>query len=166
MNKCLGMCLSQCQCNCEDCTICGLQSDYCECTCECSDICECERYKMREECTCGHREHGGYCKSDRPCLFNCELKLCPNDIHHNPKGSLFPEWFFNCHGGNCMSCAIAYGHRFVNTDIVEECVVCYEVKQMTKLRCDHLICWNCWASTCKTVSNDIASCPLCRKRGW
>jgi hypothetical protein len=99
----------------------------------------------------------------------------------------YPEWIFGCHGGNCGSCAIQFGHGFVNTNEIDECPVCYENKEMTILKCKHKLCWGCWSTICNNelieddedvdedidiefiinnVSETISKCPLCRDRKW
>jgi hypothetical protein len=165
-----GVCLKQCFCECSDCSKCGQSSEDCKCECNCDeDDCICYYHIMREICTCSHRVHNGYCNPEFPCLFNCVPKLCPNNQHHiENKDELFPEWYFDCHGGNCYDCAIKYGHGFKNTDIYEECQICFENKLIIKLQCNHGLCWNCWVNMCQCEkdTNIRASCPFCRKNKW
>lgn len=180
---CRGECLSQCSCTCSDCTLCKLPSEECKCQCantEPSDQneCTCFQYIMRNQCTCGHREHYGCCKPKVPCSDGCEPKLCPNDKNHDVsdshlgsiKGTLFPQWYLDAHGGNCVNCAMTYGYGFKHTDKVDECPICYETKSMIMLRCNHMLCWECWSSICGSKPNDDpevrASCPLCRRKKW
>ncbi len=172
----LGSCLNQCECDCSDCSVCKLPSEECKCICHCDeeDNCVCFKFIYRELCTCGHRKHHGYHKPDNPCPYNCEPKLCPNDKNHNnmvfcTKGQLYPEWLFDCHGGNCLYCGQLYGHGFRHTNDIKECPVCYDDKLMTKLRCKHEICWDCWSQICHGGSDDPklrTSCPLCRRKKW
>jgi hypothetical protein len=167
-----GSCLIQCRCECYYCSECKLSAENCKCNsdCLCEDICNCNKYIDIEICTCGHREHNGYCKP--LCSYNCEPKLCPNDKNHDEdkKGKLYPEWLFDCHGGNCCSCGILYGHGFINTNEIKECPVCYDDKPMTSLRCKHELCWDCWSTICNSKSRSdpetMASCPLCRRKKW
>lgn len=180
-----GSCLNQCCCECFDCYVCKLSENDCKCECNCDeDTCICYKHFMRQICTCGHREHNGYCKPEKLCPCNCEPKLCPNDKNHDEdynganafgsstgivKGLLYPEWFFGCHGGNCSYCGQLYGHGFVHTNEIKECPICYENKLMTSLRCKHELCWDCWSSICKSkedVEETRASCPLCRRKKW
>jgi len=161
----LGECLRQCTCECADCTRCGLSiSGACQCTCDCDgDDCPHMPEIVWRGCTCGHRAHHGYCPPDVQCLYRCEPKPCHNDANHDESGELFPEWLFACHGGSCVSCAIAYGHGFKHTEKQAECPVCYNQKMMSKLRCAHEICWDCWSTICR---DDSATCPLCRRSKW
>lgn len=178
-----GECLIQCSCNCKDCGICKLSID--DCKCAESPNCPicfqpnnlCEGYNCPypvifwKECKCGHRDRHGYCKPTPPCSKGCEPTLCSNDRNHDEeiKGTLYPQWLFDCHGGNCNHCAESYGHGFKHTKEMGECPVCFELREMTKLRCNHLICWDCWKKICDGRSNDRntrASCPLCRKSKW
>lgn len=167
-----GECLSCCFCECSDCSNCKLCIIDCNCECHCDkDSCICLNDIIREKCTCGHREHKGMCKPAIPCQYNCEPKLCPNDKNHiDNEGKFYPEWLFECHGGNCVNCAIEFGHGFVHTDIIKECPVCFEDKTMVVLRCKHELCWDCWSKICKNKVDDSpetrASCPICRRKKW
>jgi hypothetical protein len=142
--------------------------------CECNEGCCCEvnAYGMsptvsRPVCTCGHREHAGMCKPDNPCPNNCEPLLCPNDAKHDTdKGKTFPQWYLYCNGGNCQHCAQQWGFEFKQSDEIAECPVCYEDKQMTILRCNHKLCWDCWTIICNSNKTLLASCPLCRRKKW
>lgn len=185
-----GNCLQQCRCECSDCSVCKLSDSECKCECNSDEDgenneCSCYHHTMREICTCGHREHRGMCKPYIPCPHNCEPKLCPNDINHDEdynggnaygssigivKGLLHPEWYFDCHGGNCSYCGQLYGHGFVHTNEIKECPICYENKLMTSLKCKHELCWDCWSNICNYNNNNSshkrASCPLCRRKKW
>jgi hypothetical protein len=43
----------------------------------------------------------------------------------------------------CVDCAIQMGPHST-TDIILECIVCLISKNMIKLKCNHLICNDCW----------------------
>ena len=167
-----GECLRQCICECGVCTECGLSVSDCQCAHECEECEECEddcshpRWVSWENCTCGHRAHYGNCPPNVQCPHGCEPKLCHNDANHedDERGTLYPEWLFGCHDGSCVNCAISYGHGFKHTDKVAECPVCYDQKRMTRLRCAHELCWECWSAISQDRTD--ASCPLCRRSKW
>ncbi len=168
-----GECLTQCECECSNCSKCNLQLFDCECVCKCDeDKCICFEHIMKKDCTCGHRNHKGMCKPEIPCIHKCEPVLCPNDKNHeeDEKGLMHPKWLLLCHGGNCEFCAITYGHDFSHLNEIKECSVCYQNKYMTSLRCNHEICWDCWSNICKINDNNSpesrACCPICRCKKW
>ena len=43
-----------------------------------------------------------------------------------------------------------------------ECPVCYEVKDLEKLTCNHSICFDCANTIIDTQVNNNLSCPMCR----
>ena len=168
-----GSCLNQCECICTECSQCGLNMENCKCECHCNlDECSCYSHNYNHVCTCDHRDHRGECKPKDPCPHNCEPLPCPNYKNHDntfpgyPVNKMYPEWFLSVHGGNCIYCGMLYGHGFKNTDKIKECPVCYDDKPMTKLRCGHDICWDCWSTMCNIKSKNRTSCPLCRCKKW
>jgi len=126
---------------------------------ECLKQCYCECYnedidKYDEICTCGHRDHGGYCPST--C---CSLVECGGCKEKHPK------CYLDMHNGVCVPCDMSMGRRSM-TDIVEDCCVCFENKQMLSLKCNHKVCHDCWYQITKG-SHSGGSCPLCRNiNGW
>lgn len=184
-NKCRGMCLQQCSCECYDCGDCGKNANDCKCDerencqfCEKSwEDCECDEskfsmnniIKIHKNCVCGHRDHNGYHKyPDSKCENNCVPLLCPNDKNHGniDNGKLYPQCILDCHGGNCIHCSMKYGYGFKHeVGLFDECCVCLEKKAMITLHCKHTLCWICWLTICDREFDDEnrASCPLCRK---
>ena len=127
------------------------------CNGECLKQCFCECYneetdQYNELCVCVHREHNGYCPS------NCCMPIeCRNYKYCNEK---IPEWVF-CHNGMCMNCAVKMGkHTYTNE--VEVCCVCLENKIMLKLKCNHVVCNDCWYNITKQDDGNNPLCPLCR----
>ncbi len=183
-DRCRGMCLEQCCCDCYDCDTCKKTGKDCDCderkSCEfCERLwedCQCDESKFvpstitwHASCTCGHRNHKGYHKTpDSKCKENCAPILCPNDANHNISGGYFAQVDLDVHGGNCIHCAMQYGHDFKHEAAsIEKCCVCFEKKEMTTLRCAHRICWKCWETICKNeLGQTRASCPLCRTSKW
>lgn len=126
-----------------------------QCNCECYDIVDSDSDEdiviSHEICTCGHREHGGYCPSN--C---CQPLECRNYKFCKVKN---PKWLADIHNGMCMNCAVQMGRHKVS-DQVDECCVCLEDKNMIILNCRHLICNECWFKITKNDEDD--KCPLCR----
>lgn len=111
---------------------------------------------------------------------SCKLFPCKNAPHCTRK---CPEWLLDCHFQMCPNCAICMG-RINETEIMDDCPVCLETKLMIKLKCNHLICQNCWFNITvvpwinyyeeehddeenaeKTAESN--KCPLCRgKTNW
>ncbi len=131
---------------------------------ECLIQCECECYneeinKYNNVCTCGHREHNGYCPSI--CCIPIE---CRNYKYCNEKQ---PKFILDCHDGACVNCHIQMG-KHKTTDIIDMCPVCLENKIMIILKCNHTVCNNCWYNITKVgfgdnnEDNHKPLCPLCR----
>ena len=127
-----------------------------QCYCECFNE---DTYEYYETCTCGHREHEGNCPSN--C---CSPVECKNYSFCKIKQ---PKWVSNCHNGMCMNCAVQFG-RHKTTDIIEDCPVCLENKNIIILHCNHKICYECWYMITKNGFGDDdpeeykPQCPLCR----
>jgi len=129
----------------------------------CIKQCECICYneetdKPNEICTCGHREHKGYCLSDCCKLIECKnYKYC---------GTSDPQWVLDMNDGQCFICKLQMG-EYEKIDVIEECCICYENKEMIELKCSHKLCEECWHGC--TQGNNFGSgiCPLCRSNsGW
>jgi hypothetical protein len=124
-----------------------------QCMCFCYDE-ETEEYY--ENCTCGHREHNGYCPST--CCMPVE---CRNYKYCNER---LPKWALYCHNGMCINCVIQMGkHKFTNQ--LEDCCVCLENKPMLILKCDHKVCNDCWCNITQNkfdTDDNNPKCPLCR----
>jgi hypothetical protein len=136
----------------------------CDRTGECLIQCECEcyneeTYEQNEICSCGHREHNGYCPSYCCLPIECRnYKYCKE---------IQPQWVSNCHNGMCMNCAVQLG-RHKTTNTLDDCPVCLENKNMLILKCNHKVCNDCWFTiTKKGFGNEDVDeykplCPLCR----
>lgn len=111
-----------------------------QCACDCYD----EQTDQRLEiCICGHREHNGYCPSN--C---CQLVKCKNYKNCKNKSPLF--LLLDCRD-LCHECDVKFG-KHKTTDIVEECPVCFESKNVLILKCNHRICYDCWDKIVETHS--------------
>jgi hypothetical protein len=128
-----------------------------QCACECYD----ENTGQPLECTCGHRQHDGYCPSE--CCVPIE---CRNVAQCLEKA---PQRYLNCHNGMCVNCAIQMGPHKLTTE-VEECICCLENKTMLMLKCNHKICNECWYRITREGFGDEDDrtyrplCSLCRNR--
>lgn len=151
-----GQCLVQCSCECYDeipnplYGMCG-----CEYDCECYNEFD---YVWREECTCGHRTHEGYCPSECCTLVECKF--------YAHCGARCPQWYVSANFGTCGSCAVVLGPHQTPGQ-VGECCVCYEEKPLLVLKCTHTLCKDCWwkiaFSRCELVEPEPGPrCPLCR----
>ena len=162
-HECRGSCLNQCTgCTCFQCSICGSR---------CMDDCDCDEdtpVNYDEICACGHRGHAGYCPPVNPCASQCVAVPCPNSANHEPedRSQRFPQWYLDCHGGNCQSCAMTWGKRFLHTEKIQECPVCFNDTLAVKLGCGHELCWKCWDSICSHHMTGEAPCPICRQLMW
>jgi hypothetical protein len=123
-----------------------------ECRGECILHCECTCYG--EVCTCGHREHKGWCPSPSGC---CKLVKCR--AYSVCRGES-PQRLLDFHQGLCgASCAIRLG-PFRNTNEVGECPICFEQETFEELTCGHKLCFNCWNNIAHYESH---KCPMCRR---
>jgi hypothetical protein len=131
---------------------------------ECLEQCWCSCYNEEtdeydEICTCGHREHKGNCPS--ACCIPVE---CRNYKYCNVKQA---QWVSDCHNGMCLNCAVQLGPH-ETTNIIENCPVCLENKNIIILKCNHKICSDCWYKITElSVDEDTEKsyktlCPLCR----
>jgi hypothetical protein len=133
-----------------------------ECYCECVNK---DTGEYEEKCTCGHRHHKGFCYSI--CCFPVK---CRNYKYCNEK---VPKWILDSYNGMSANCAIQLGRHEV-TNITNNCPVCLEDCKMIVLKCNHLICNDCWYQICNkdcfyenTDEIYIPLCPLCRnKNDW
>jgi hypothetical protein len=74
------------------------------------------------------------------CEHNCTPKKCPNYLVCR---CIAPEWYYHCHRGTCMNCAMMWGNLEFTDNI--ECPICFETKKGVKqLKCDHKICVDCF----------------------
>lgn len=129
-----------------------------QCSCECFDEIDETTDRWHEICTCGHREHNGYCPSD--CIHNCQLKECHNYWYCKEKR---PQWVLSCHNSCCVYCAVEYG-KMKQTNVEDECPICMETKKLITVTCGkHNTCLDCWK---KIAEKNPAACPLCRKKIW
>ena len=137
-----------------------------QCWCECFDEIDEDTDVYNEICTCGHREHNGFCPST--CTFRCSLKECRYFSFCNEKR---PEFLLNCHFGMCVNCEIQTGPHTL-TDQVKECFICFEEKTMIQLKCDHQMCKECWFKITRSGFGEESDpdsmqdpkCPMCRRR--
>jgi len=94
-----------------------------------------------------------------------------------------PRWLADIKRGKCGKCDIQFGRHHL-TDKIEECPVCLVEKKMIELKCDHLICADCWYTITKYENEDYydedddliestmvdyernlkCRCPLCRNK--
>ena len=112
-DQCRGNCMEQCRCECyvlihhpkceserEDPAE-EEEDKICVCwqyNCECFDNCECVFWPLDKDkkiCTCGHRDHNGYCPST--CCRPIPCPVC---------SVLLPQWVLDCNFQLCMNCAV------------------------------------------------------------
>ena len=108
---------------------------------------------------CSHKKHNGYCPSKCCSPIECiNFKFCKVK---NPKQILM------IHNGKCVNCDIQFGRHKI-TDIIEECTVCLDNKNIIILKCNHHICNECWFKITEKGFRDDDDeiykplCPLCR----
>lgn len=95
----------------------------------------------------------------------CQLIECRNLDYCNNK---MPLWLLKEYNGLCDTCFIQMGdHTLINK--IEECPICLEDSTMVKLKCNHLICNDCWFNITLTASLDQSKdftpeCPICRNK--
>ena len=137
--------------------------------CPCDDI-RCPQFKQIE-CGCACCAHlllpQDHAHAIRVvCPQRCQLFVCNNNSNHSEstKHNVFPACDLSNVEGHCRDCVYAFGDGFVASNCQDECPVCMTVNTMTKLRCNHTLCWNCWATICTT--SDVVRCPLCRNPKW
>ena len=83
------------------------------------------------------------------------IKPC---LNYKQCGILLPDVIPNIHNDLCIYCTIQTGPH-VKLDMVEDCCVCLETKNMIKLKCNHNICYDCWIAI---TNNKQHQCPICR----
>ncbi len=120
---------------------------------------------------CEHRFHlKGYCPSNCPkgCTVETHVIKCNfcNDIA--PIAILNATGTGNPEGRKCLNCKIQYG-QIEKTDKIDECSICLQDKNMIKLPCSHLVCFDCWKKeshtsylSAKANERFPVDCPLCR----
>ena len=147
-----GSCLLQCQCDCYD----QIDSEGRIVTKETDDDVsdDTSEWIKRVVCTCGHREHEGWCPSPHGSCkpVNCRAySVC---------GNKSPKFMTYAHQGCCgANCAIRLG-PIRNTNEVGECPICFVQETFVELKCGHKMCFECW--------NHIAdfgtqNCSMCRR---
>ena len=130
-----------------------------QCSCECYEDEECDI--PSEVCSCGHRDHNGYCKSD--CPHNCELVECNN---YRLCGHKYPQHILDCNNGMCMNCAIMIG-KIKFLDEKGDCPICLTNKDMIEINCGkHKVCLDCWKNWSETSTQCPLTCPFCRNSIW
>ena len=142
-----GWCLTQGSCartgNLQPCSYSDCSDDDCVCA--------------NDDKQCNTCKRGGYdCPS--ACIHDCKGVECRNYIHCGKKD---PQFLLDCHRDQCINCDTMSGMT-TYTKLVEECCVCYEMKRMVLLKCNHTVCTDCWWS----ISNvrEHRKCPICRKK--
>ena len=130
-----------------------------QCSCECYEDEECDI--PSEVCSCGHRDHDGYCKSD--CPHNCELVECNNYILC---GTKHPQRYIDCHNGMCFNCKLSFG-KIKFLDEKGDCPICLTNKDMIEINCGkHKVCLDCWKNWSETSTQCPLTCPFCRNPIW
>ena len=128
------------------------------------------------------------CKGRGECLIqNDDCTYSPNGccspINCPHCNMTIPRWLADIKRGKCCKCDIQFGRHHL-TDKIEECPVCLVEKKMIELKCDHLICADCWYTITKYENEDYSDedddliestmvdyerklkcrCPLCRNK--
>lgn len=98
------------------------------------------------QCTCGHSNHNGFCKTN--C---CELVECHNN---RMCGVSVPQYVLDENGGTCYNCKKNYG-KLNYVEMSMTCAVCSRKMEMIELPCGHLTCILCWRS------NTYVECVQC-----
>lgn len=131
-----------------------------QCSCDCYDE---ESNIPSEDCSCGHRNHSGYCNTE--CRHKCELIECHN---YRICGEKRPQYILDCHNGMCIDCMLLIGKiNFLNEK--DDCPICTDNKDMIKISCGkHKVCLDCWKQWSQENSNKESplTCPLCRESIW
>ena len=81
---------------------------------------------------------------DMTCPYKCKPLACPNVALCGEYG---PLWYFDCHRGTCVNCAVCGPQKNVQLLSYEwECPVCMETCEHAVIldRCDHMVCVRCW----------------------
>lgn len=157
MSICEGKCLIQCKCNCyneegyyEDICTCGHREHYGYCLYR-ECVCEC----LEEECLCGHRDHNGLCHYYPQ--FCCKPIKCINFENCKKQFSELNKR----KNGFCRNCNIRMGN-FELTTLIDQCDICNEDEKIILLKCNHKIGLNCWYKINKSIKASASRCPFCR----
>jgi hypothetical protein len=142
-----------------------ISQERCEGDGSCYQRCKCVCFSQRRQdtCTCEHTDHSyRYCPVE--CPYHCRLFECHNFPMCNQKRPFIELWV---HNGMCAKCAVLYG-RILFTEIREECMLCFEQKQMIVISCEkHMFCLTCWKTYCETERESYpTTCPVCRESIW
>jgi len=146
---CEGRCLIQCKCNCfENICTCGHREHYGYCLYD-----ECMCFCLDDdECSCGHRDHHGSCHYYPQ--FCCKPIKCINFENCKKQFSELNKK----KNGFCRNCNMNMGD-FKLTSNIEQCDICNEDEKIVLLKCNHKIGLNCWY---KLNKRNPAKCPFCR----
>ena len=158
------LCLNYCHCECNEECKCGHREHngiciYVRCYCTCYTYNKDKNQYIEIDCICGHRIHNGNCYlAPSPC---CEPIKCANYKYCNfrciEKYDMIVFPF-------CLDCDSQMG-KFKNTNIIKECNICYENKNILLLECNHEICNECWfliTRKSETCGFKKLLCPICR----
>lgn len=135
-----------------ECTGDGFCLRQCHCVCDDENNCNCEHP--------GHSNGTGYCPGDHCVPVKC--KTC---------GKLVPQWLLNMNKNKCINCSVILGPcEFVGSG---ECNICFENKEILRLKCGHELCSECWSEIREVVEIDedicvnkyvSQGCPFCRQK--
>lgn len=134
------------------------------CDCGCFDDCDCI-----EECNCEiqhndnclyinnpeHKECIIFCKFKPPCESNCILFKCGN---YFICGSEMPAYVLDKNNNLCDGCYLQLGN--LQKGKIEECFICFDVKESVILSCNHSTCFDCFEKW--SFANEDRPCPMCR----
>ena len=100
------------------------------------------------------------CKGRGECLrqnddFTYSPNGCCSPINCPHCNMTIPQWLADIKRGKCVSCDVQFGRHHL-TDKTEECPVCLIEKKMIELKCDHLICADCWYIITKYENEDYS----------
>ena len=100
------------------------------------------------------------CKGNGECLIqNDDCTYSPNGccspINCPHCNMTIPRWLADIKRGKCGKCDLQFGRHHL-TDKIEECPVCLVEKKMIELKCDHLICADCWYTITKYENEDYS----------
>jgi len=134
----------------------------------CLTECNCVYLKRTKDCHCFDYTHEHlkgsnvrFCKTDKPCNFNCHLKKCET---FNYCGKSYPEWYYIyglTTGDQCNGCGI-YKVKFINEK--ENCLICSEDKYIIETDCNHRFCLDCLQNMNGYENENLDSpCPFCKR---
>jgi hypothetical protein len=104
----------------------------------------------------------GQCLTKWDCHF-CRLPVCCSLIEcRNFKYCHLkhPRWISDLHNGLCIKCSVQMGQH-IYTNKVKECCVCLKNNIMLILKCNHMVCNDCWYNITKKDLYNPSLCPLC-----